>query len=204
MHLTSSPSKGPAAKPQASPPTHLEAQEQDQDMSDYSNGEWDTECDVMNSFGDYEPHEYSEYDNSESEDDHDNLGDDNEGTTSGSDKDSSSDSDEGENITDDPYFRSRATLFDPSQPGNAFVDEQDFDFCELPWAFNDHPSIRHVYIHVFSAAAFDGITHKATASMLQGYRILLESAQRQLQASHPTESIPGLDRFAQTLPTVEK
>ncbi|KAK0434917.1 hypothetical protein EV421DRAFT_1658630, partial [Armillaria borealis] len=125
---------------------------------------------------------------------------------SSSEEEEEEDSDAGEDITGDPHFIPRASLFDPSQPGNAFASEQDFDFCQLPRVFDDHPSIRNAYIRVFTAAAFDGITHKAAASMLQGYSLILESARHRILRvdDEPEDPFPGLDGFAQTLPTVEK
>ncbi|KAK0183724.1 hypothetical protein F5146DRAFT_1147323 [Armillaria mellea] len=127
-------------------------------------------------------------------------------SSSNSDEEEEEDSNTGEDITTDPYFIPQASLFDPSQPGNAFTSEQDFDFCQLPHIFNDHPSIRNAYICVFTATAFDGITHKAAASMLQGYSLVLESARHWILNvdNVPDDPFPGLDVFAQTLPTVEK
>ncbi|KAJ7722306.1 hypothetical protein B0H16DRAFT_1737811 [Mycena metata] len=98
-------------------------------------------------------------------------------------------------ITQDPLFRSRASLFDPFQPGHEPAPGGE---AAVPWAFDDHPAIRNAYIRAFVGAAFNGMTREATALMLNGYRIAFESA------AAAGVDYPGLSNFALTLPTVEK
>ncbi|KAJ7603249.1 hypothetical protein DFH06DRAFT_1114701 [Mycena polygramma] len=102
---------------------------------------------------------------------------------------------EASNVANDPLFRSIASLFSSFQPGDE--PEPTKDTVE-PWAFDDHPAIRNAYIRAFVGAAFDGMTRNATVNMLNGSRVILESA------SAAGLDFPGLDNFARTLPTVEK
>lgn len=186
--------------------TQEKDQDQDHALDDFCPAEWDVVDDESDDAGSLDHGKNEDLFSSESEGEWNELGDsDGESSPSSSDGDEE-DSDAGEDITGDPHFIPQALLFDPSQPGNAFASEQDFDFCQLPRVFDDHPSIRNTYIRVFTAAAFDGITHKAAASMLQGYSLILESAQRRILCvdDEPEDPFPGLDGFAQTLPTVEK
>ncbi|KAJ7434622.1 hypothetical protein FB451DRAFT_1063278 [Mycena latifolia] len=98
-------------------------------------------------------------------------------------------------ITADPLFRTRASLFDAFQPdgGNVPLDEDP-----APWAFDDHPAIRNAYIRAFVGAAFEGMTRKAVKNMLEGARLIFQSA------AASGVDFPGLSNFARTLPTVEK
>ncbi|SJK99586.1 uncharacterized protein ARMOST_02894 [Armillaria ostoyae] len=106
--------------------------------------------------------------------------------------------DEGQDTMQDPLFQTRASLFDPTLPHNVFTDEDDFDFRELPRAFDDHPTIRNQYIRIFLASAFDGLTHNGASMLLDGHAIGLQAANRR------GLSFPGLESYARTLPTVEK
>ncbi|KAF7343040.1 hypothetical protein MVEN_01734300 [Mycena venus] len=99
-----------------------------------------------------------------------------------------------EDITSDPLFRTRSSLFEAYQLGQ----ESSTDESNVPWAFDDHPAIRNAYIRAFAGAAFEGMTRNAVANMLNGSRVLLQSAQ-----SSGVE-FNGLANFARTLPTVEK
>lgn len=99
-----------------------------------------------------------------------------------------------EEITSDPLFRSRSTLFDAFQPEH---DDPD-DETSAPWAFDDHPAIRNAYIRAFVGAAFEGMTRKAVVLMLEGALVAFQSAQK-LGVDYP-----GISNFARTLPTVEK
>lgn len=93
-----------------------------------------------------------------------------------------------EEITSDPLFRSRQSLFDAFQPdGETHIDE-----VAVPWAFDDHPAIRHVYIRAFVGAAFEGMTRNAVKNMLDGNRVILLSAERL------GLKFEGLSNFAQT------
>jgi hypothetical protein len=97
-----------------------------------------------------------------------------------------------EEITTDPLFRTRASLFEEDNDGPP-PDEPS-----TPWAFEDHPAIRNAYIRAFVGAAFEGMTHRAVKNMLDSSRIILQSA----EASGV--EFPGLSNFARTLPTVER
>ncbi|KAJ7027447.1 hypothetical protein C8F04DRAFT_879956, partial [Mycena alexandri] len=99
-----------------------------------------------------------------------------------------------EDITSDPLFRTRASLFDSFQPDQ----EEPAPESDVPWAFNDHPAIRHIYIRAFVGAAFEGMTRSAVGSMLEGAQVVFQSAQR------AGVDYPGLENFARTLGTVEK
>ncbi|KAJ7051311.1 hypothetical protein C8F01DRAFT_1222141 [Mycena amicta] len=67
---------------------------------------------------------------------------------------------------------------------------------DTPWAFDDHPAVRHAYISAFVSAAFDSATHNGIKTMLKCSRTLLRSA--------TSMYYPGLENFALTLPTVER
>ncbi|KAJ6530158.1 hypothetical protein B0H19DRAFT_1273823 [Mycena capillaripes] len=99
-----------------------------------------------------------------------------------------------EEVTQDPLFCSKSSLFDSVQPSH----DPGPDEKEVPWAFDDHPAIRNSYIRAFVGAAFDGMTRNATVNMLNGARIIFESA-----AAAGVEYC-GLENFATTLTTVEK
>ncbi|KAJ6554294.1 hypothetical protein B0H19DRAFT_1293882 [Mycena capillaripes] len=75
-------------------------------------------------------------------------------------------------ITSDPLFRTRASLFDAFQP----EQEDPADETDIPWASDDHPAIRNAYIRAFVGAAFEGMTRSAVANMLEGYRVVFLSA----------------------------
>ncbi|KAJ6582600.1 hypothetical protein DFH09DRAFT_1245975 [Mycena vulgaris] len=98
-----------------------------------------------------------------------------------------------EDITADPLFRSRSSLFDDFQPDKTAVDE-----IPVPWAFDDHPAIRHTYIRAFVGAAFKGMTRDAVVNMLDGAHTVFRSA------AASGVDFPGLSNFARTLSTVEK
>ena len=70
---------------------------------------------------------------------------------------------------------------------------------DVPWAFDDHPAIRNAYIRVFLGVSFDGMTHKAASLMLNGF----VNGTFNLAASTGLD-IPGVERFARTIGTVEK
>ncbi|KAJ7065570.1 hypothetical protein C8F01DRAFT_1366529 [Mycena amicta] len=74
-------------------------------------------------------------------------------------------------VAADPLFQTRASLFDEDR-----ADPDDK--MDTPWAFDDHPAVRHAYISAFVSAA-------STVSATSTY-------------------YPGLENFALTLPTVEK
>ncbi|KAJ7654607.1 hypothetical protein DFH06DRAFT_1092852 [Mycena polygramma] len=99
------------------------------------------------------------------------------------------------NITEDPLFRSRSSIFDRFQPTNDLPPVPD---TTEPWAFDDHPAIRNAYIRAFVGATFDGMTRNATVNMLHGSRVILQSA------ATAGLDFPGLENFALTLTTVEK
>jgi hypothetical protein len=98
-------------------------------------------------------------------------------------------------VTEDPLFSSRSSLFDSFQPGS---DPGTTGEAEEPWAFDDHPAIRNAYIRAFVGSVFDGMTRNATLNMLNGSRIILQSG------AAAGVDYPGLENFATTLPTVEK
>ncbi|KAK7039964.1 hypothetical protein R3P38DRAFT_3350014 [Favolaschia claudopus] len=111
------------------------------------------------------------------------------------DTDDSSDSEsEVEEITSDPLFLSRGSLFDAFQQGEKSPSDDE----TVPWAFDDHPAILNAYIRAFVGAAFEGMTKSAVANMLSSSRILLSSGESM------GANFPGLANFATTLPTVEK
>jgi hypothetical protein len=99
-----------------------------------------------------------------------------------------------QDITSDPLFRTRSSLFEVFQQGQ----ENLTDDANVPWAFDDHPAVRNAYIRAFVGAAFEGMTRNAVANMPEGARVLLQSAQ-----SSGVE-FQGLANFARTLLTVEK
>ncbi|KAF7347283.1 hypothetical protein MVEN_01483500 [Mycena venus] len=101
-----------------------------------------------------------------------------------------------EDITQDPLFRSRASLFDPFQSHNETV--MPMEELGQPRAFDDHPAIRHAYVRVFLDTTFKGMKHDSAASMLDGFRVVFQSA------SAAGVEYPGLSNFARTLSTVEK
>ncbi|KAJ7751437.1 hypothetical protein B0H16DRAFT_1318064 [Mycena metata] len=97
-------------------------------------------------------------------------------------------------ISTDPLFRSRASLFESFQPGGPAPAEDE----DVPWAFDDHPAIRNIYIRAFVGSAFHGMTREATVNMLRCSRVTLQSG-----AAAGVE-FRGLENFAVTLSTVEK
>jgi len=62
----------------------------------------------------------------------------------------------------------------------------------------DHPAIRNAYIHAYVSASFFNATHAAVAHDLEGKDCLLHT----VQSANPDIPYPGLDCFAQTLPTL--
>jgi hypothetical protein len=122
---------------------------------------------------------------------------DDEGAASDAESDDSSHSDEAiEDISNDPTFATRASLFNADLEDD--LDHGDSE-NDLPSAFYDHPAIRNAYIRVFVGCAFEHMTHSAARLMLDGTALGLESARRSTGMD-----IPGLDTFARTLATVEK
>ncbi|KAL1698081.1 hypothetical protein EV121DRAFT_218728 [Schizophyllum commune] len=108
---------------------------------------------------------------------------------------SRSPSPEAQNIEDNPFFRRRATLYDPEQPENAFAP--DTPAC-LPLVFNDHPAIRNTYIRAFVNATFHKLTRSALRVQLDGgYSNFLTMSENGIH-------LEGLDEFAHTLPTIER
>lgn len=106
------------------------------------------------------------------------------------------DIDEIKNITNDPLFHSRQDLFNWGQLNKDSPEEnEDHD---LPWALDDHPATRNMYLCVFLGTLFNGMTHKAVSLMLNGFFLSFHAA-----AAAGVE-LPGVEHFAQTLATVEK
>ncbi|PBK94055.1 hypothetical protein ARMGADRAFT_1029884 [Armillaria gallica] len=161
--------------------TQEKNQDQDHALDDLCPAEWDVVDNEFDNAGSLDHGKNKDLFSSESEDEWNELGDsDGESSPSSSDGDEE-DSDAGEDITGDPHFIPQVSLFDPSQPGNTFASEQDFNFCQLP------------------CSCFDAL-------MLQGYSLILESAWHRILCvdDEPEDPFPGLNGFAQTLSTVEK
>jgi hypothetical protein len=106
---------------------------------------------------------------------------------------------EEQNLPDDPLFSTRDSLFD-SAADNDDVEGDGPNNDDLPAAFRDDPAIRNAYVRSFVAAAFHRSTREAVGIILNGARISLRSVQRKA----PGIDNRGLDKFALTLPTVEK
>ncbi|KAJ7479156.1 hypothetical protein FB451DRAFT_1172268 [Mycena latifolia] len=140
-------------------------------FSSDSEDESDADCGVL-------PTHTTPYESSEDED-----------TQSNSDPES-----DPEDLTTDPLFCSRSSIFEAFQSGDkSALDDENSE----PWAFDDHPAIRNAYIRAFVGAAFDGMTRNAVVNMLNGSRVILESA------AAAGVDFPGLANFTRTLPTVE-
>lgn len=117
-------------------------------------------------------------------------------TASSSDSDASDSEDIVENISEDPFFATRGSLFNDDKD----VDiDPDLEERDLPPAFYDHPAVRNAYIRVFVGCAFENMTHSAARLMLDGSALMLDLAHRTTE-----QDIPGLESFARTLATVER
>ncbi|KAI0062605.1 hypothetical protein BV25DRAFT_1915767 [Artomyces pyxidatus] len=112
------------------------------------------------------------------------------------DDDSDSSSGEDIDVLKDPAFRTREELFygDVSDDKAAQADD-----TELPPAFSEDPAIRNIYISAFLQATFHGATHEAIKLFLDTNYETLASIQERTAVE-----IPGLDKMARTLPTVER
>lgn len=99
-------------------------------------------------------------------------------------------------LTEDPLFVPRGTLFDEYQSGQP--DESDDD--ESDPLEDIHPTIVNMYVRAFVAATFHGATHGAIKNQLDGNHLTLES----VQGAAPNLHFPGFSDFARTLPTIER
>ncbi|KAI9060847.1 hypothetical protein FKP32DRAFT_1605216 [Trametes sanguinea] len=99
---------------------------------------------------------------------------------------------------DDPLY---AHLKDPLNSGAAQASDPLADACapgDLPQVFYKDSLVRQVYVQAFIAAAFHNAMHSLVNYMLEGQHQLLTSIS-QCNGSN----IPGLDKMARTLLTVE-
>lgn len=80
-------------------------------------------------------------------------------------------------------------------PGPSSLDE----IPGLPSAFYEHPILRNIYIGVFINAAFNHSTHEAVKIELETHYRTLKSCER-----YGDMEIPGLDKMARTLRSVER
>ncbi|KAF8524031.1 hypothetical protein JB92DRAFT_1498464 [Gautieria morchelliformis] len=106
-------------------------------------------------------------------------------------------------LTHDPAFVQRGTLFpsdDPSAEPDPSDSDTPFDPTLLPAAFAEHPIVREAYIRAFIASTFGGTTNITTQAMLESSRSTIASF---LQRDPALGEI-DLKSFAITIGTVER
>ncbi|OBZ66435.1 hypothetical protein A0H81_13641 [Grifola frondosa] len=102
-------------------------------------------------------------------------------------------------ITDDPLYAGAEDIFDDIHASKGLDCFSTAPTYGSPPAFSEDPILRAAYIQAFVAASVHGATHDMVQYMLQGSFETISSMSRRIPYD-----IPGLDKMARTLRTVER
>lgn len=106
-----------------------------------------------------------------------------------------------EDLEENPLFIAIDELLDqvPDEPDFDWVDDQ-----EAPPAFYEDPIIRNIYLRVFLDAAFNHATEESVKCQLRAHYEALKSCQARARDEGDGLRLPGLEKMAKTLRTVER